>query len=98
MWLNKAWPLRVNLCRRGLSNERNTVPFSLDASSLFASLLWGTIGSGMFIFGWKQKSMIPLGGGLLMVGVSYFVANAVLMSLASIAICVGMYWLKKQGY
>ena len=69
-----------------------------NASTLFASLLWGTLGSGIFIFGWKQKSMIPLGGGFLMVAASYFVASALLMSVASVVIIAGMYLAKKQGY
>jgi hypothetical protein len=71
---------------------------TLDAHSLFASLIWGTIGSGIFTFGWKQKAPIALGGGLLMVAGSYFISSALLMSLASIGILAGMYWLKKQGY
>jgi hypothetical protein len=66
--------------------------------TLFASLVWGGLGSGIFIFGWKQKSTLPLVGGLLMVGFSYFISSALLMSLASIAVLVGMYWYKKQGY
>ncbi len=70
----------------------------LDAQFLFASLIWGTIGSGMFIYGWKQKSMVPLGGGLLLVCGSYFISSAILMSLASLLILAGVYWLKKQGY
>lgn len=71
---------------------------ALDAHSLFASLIWGGIGSGIFTYGWKQKIPIPLGGGLLMVAGSYFISSALLMSLASIAIMAAMYWLKKHGY
>ena len=72
--------------------------FDLSASFLFASLIWGSIGSVMFMFGWKQKSTLPLAFGLALVGVSYFVASAFFMSLASIALLVLMYGLKKQGY
>jgi len=71
---------------------------SLNTNTLIASLIWGSIGSGVFIYGWKQKSMIPVWGGLLLVGGSYFISSALLMSLASIFILAGMYWLKKQGY
>jgi hypothetical protein len=63
-----------------------------------ASLLWGSIGSGIFIFGWKQKSAIPLAGGLLMVGASYFVDSWLYMSIASVMIIAGMYgWKKRMG-
>lgn len=71
---------------------------SLNTYTLFASLIWGTIGSGIFIYGWKQKLMIPVWGGMLLVGGSYFISSALIMSLASIFILSGMYWLKKQGY
>ena len=71
---------------------------SLNANTLWASLLWGSIGSGMAIYGWKQKSMVPLGGGIVMVALSYFVGSAMWMSLASIGTIAAMWWLKKQGY
>jgi hypothetical protein len=72
--------------------------FGLNASFLFASLIWGSIGAGMAIYGKKQRSGIPLGCGLAMVGASYFISSWVLMSLASIGILVVMYVLKRQGY
>ena len=78
--------------------ELNGFLSSFNTYTLFASLVWGTLGSGIFIYGWKQKSMIPVWAGLLMVGGSYFIGSALLMSLASIFILAGMYWLKKQGY
>ena len=72
--------------------------FDFSASSLFASLIWGGIGSGLVVYGKKQKSEIPLGCGLAMVAISYFVDSAWGMSLASVGILGIMYWLKKQGY
>lgn len=71
---------------------------SLNTYTLFASVVWGGLGSGIFVYGWKQKSMIPLWAGMLLVGGSYFISSALLMSLASLIILAGMYWLKKQGY
>jgi len=46
-----------------------------DANSLIASLLWGAVGMGLFIYGKKQQAMVPLFGGLLLIGVSYFIAS-----------------------
>ena len=69
-----------------------------DSSTLFASLLWGSVGSVMFMYGWKQKSVLPLGVGLLLAGISYFIESAIYMTLAGTLICVAMYWLKRQGY
>jgi hypothetical protein len=69
-----------------------------NTNMLFASMLWGSIGGGIFIFGWKQKSVIPIVGGLLMVGASYFVDSWLYMSIASVMIIAGMYgWKKHMG-
>jgi hypothetical protein len=69
-----------------------------ETNTLFASIIWGGIGSGFFIYGWKQKAMVPLGVGLALTGISYFISSALLMSLVAVAIFVVFYWLKKQGY
>ena len=69
-----------------------------SAHILVASLIWGSVGVGFFIYGKKQQSLVPLFGGLLLIGVSYFIESALYMSLAAIAILAGIWWLKKQGY
>jgi hypothetical protein len=69
-----------------------------ETNTLFASLIWGGIGSGFLIYGWKQKAAVPLGVGLALTAISYFVGSAMYMSLAAVGIFVVMYWLKKQGY
>jgi hypothetical protein len=69
-----------------------------DTNTLMASLIWGGIGSGFLAYGWKQKSGVPLGTGLAMVGLSYFVDSVLYMSLAEMGTLVVMYWLKKQGH
>lgn len=71
---------------------------SLNANTLWASLIWGTIGTGLTVYGWKQKSMVPLGGGIVMVALSYVVWSALWMSLGSIGTIAAIWWLKKQGY
>lgn len=72
--------------------------FDISASSLFASLLWGAVGSGMVIYGKKQHAEIPLACGLAIGALSYFISSALYMSLASVAILAIMYGLKRQGY
>jgi hypothetical protein len=69
-----------------------------DPSFLFASLLWGSIGVGYFIYGKKQQSLPAMVGGILMIVVSYFVGSALLMSLISILLIVAVYVLLKRGY
>jgi len=69
-----------------------------SAHSLIASLIWGAVGMGLFVYGKKQQSMVPLFGGLLVIGVSYFIDSALYMSLAALGLIAGVFWLKRQGY
>jgi hypothetical protein len=69
-----------------------------DTSFLLASLLWGSIGVGYFIYGKKQGNMVSLGGGVVMIGVSYVVSSWLLMSLLCLALMGAVYWLVKHGY
>jgi hypothetical protein len=65
------------------------------ASFLFASLIWGSVGVGYFIYGKKQQSLPAMIGGILMVAVSYLVGSALLMSLICIAVILAVYRLLK---
>jgi len=68
-----------------------------DGNGLVASIIWGAVGSGFALYGWKQKEMIPLFGGIAIVAGSYFFSNsALLMSLFSIAALVVIIWLKRH--
>ncbi len=69
-----------------------------SANFLFASLIWGSIGFGYFIFGKRQGAWIPMIGGVLMIAASYFIGSALLMSVVCIALVVAVYFLLKQGY
>jgi hypothetical protein len=64
---------------------------------LLASLLWGSIGFGYFVYGKKQRSWPPMTGGIAMMGISYFTGPLV-MSLLSLGIIAGVYYLMKEGY
>ena len=69
----------------------------IDQHALWASCLWGAVASGYWIFGMKQKALIPFLGGVAMMAAS-FLLGALTMSLASIAIMFAVWWLLKQGY
>jgi len=67
------------------------------ANTLIASLIWGSVGVGFFIYGKKQGSMVPLFGGLAMVVMSYFVGSALAMSIACLVLLALMFWLIRRG-
>ncbi len=70
----------------------------LNASSLFASLVWGSVGLGYFIYGKRQESVSAIGGDILMMLIAYFTGSALVMSLISVGIALGVYFLIKRGY
>jgi hypothetical protein len=73
-------------------------PSLFEPSFLFANLLWGSAGAGYWIYGKKQREMVPMIGGIVMIAVSCFIGSWLLMSLICIALMVAVYWLMRQGY
>ena len=68
-----------------------------NSNTLFASLIWGSIGFGMAIYGKKQGSLIPLFGGIAVMAVSYFISSALYMSVTSMALIAGIFIFRKWG-
>ena len=62
------------------------------SSTLFASLVWGSIGMGFAIYGKKQRTTVPLVGGILLMGISYLIGSALVMSVVGVVLVVGIVW------
>ena len=60
-------------------------------------MFWGAVAGGYLVYGWRQRAAIPFAGGALMTAVSFFLPPLV-MTLASIFIIYGVWWLLKRGY
>lgn len=69
---------------------------NFSAGTLFASLIWGAIGSGFFIYGKKQHSYVPMAGGVALIGISYFIASPLYMSITAIGIMVAIWYFSKR--
>lgn len=69
----------------------------LNERFLWASMLWGAVASGYWIYGWRQKSAIPLAGGAVMM-IASCCLSALVMTLACLAVMGIVYWLVRQGY
>ena len=65
-------------------------------STLFASLIWGSVGLGFAIYGKKQGSAFPLIGGILLMVISYVIGSALYMSLVGVAIVAAIIYLSKR--
>ncbi|MGH7941079.1 MAG: hypothetical protein ACREFR_08425 [Limisphaerales bacterium] len=70
---------------------------SWSESFIWASMFWGAVATGYCAYGWKQKAMIPLFAGVAMMAVACFVP-ALLMTLISVALMAGVWWMARQGY
>ena len=69
----------------------------MNSGGLIASVIWGAIGTGVAIYGWRQKAMIPLISGAALMAISYFLLNSAFwMSVAAVCIIVCAWWLGKR--
>ena len=61
---------------------------------LLWGVLFGSIGLGYFIYGRKQRSVVPLICGLLLMAFPYFVTNLVLLVSIGVVLCAIPYCLR----
>ncbi len=87
--LNNPGAIRVQ------SDEMNLT--ANESNLMVASLIWGSVGGGYFLYGKKQMSSPAMAGGAAIIVVSYFVESALWMSLASIGIMGGIYWWSRHA-
>jgi hypothetical protein len=89
---------QVKHLMEGLNKGEIKTDTLLDEHFLFASLLWGSVGTGYLLYARRQRMIVPFIAGVAMIGVSYFVGSWLWMSVISIALMVAGYHLVKQGY
>ncbi len=51
----------------------------MDSQSIIWGLIFGSVGLGYFVYGKKQKSVVPLVCGLGLMVFPYFVSNTVVL-------------------
>ena len=51
----------------------------MDSGSLMASLVFGTIGMGMFLYGKKAMRVVPMAAGAGLMVLPYFITHLVVM-------------------
>ena len=56
-------------------------------------VLFSSVGLGFFLYGKKQKAVVPLVCGLLLMVLPYFVSNVMLLVAASVALIVAPYYI-----
>lgn len=66
---------------------------TLDTSTLLWGLLFSSLGLGFFLYGKKQKAVVPLVCGLVLMVLPYFVSNVMLLVVAGVALMVIPYFI-----
>jgi len=66
----------------------------LQTSSLLWGLLFGSIGLGFFVYGRRQKVVVPLVCGLALMIFPYFVPNTVLLVMVGLVLMAIPYFIR----
>ena len=66
----------------------------MTASSLLWGLLFGSIGLGFFLYGRKQKRVVPLVCGLALMVFPYFVTGTILVVVVGIVLIAIPYFVR----
>lgn len=64
------------------------VESSVNGATLLLSLLTGSVGTGYFIYGKKQRKFLPMLSGAGLCVVLYFVSNLLLLAGLSLILCL----------
>ena len=58
----------------------------MDFNLLVLAFVFGMIGTGLFMYGRKAGRMVPLGAGVALIAVPYFITNLVVLLLVGCAL------------
>jgi hypothetical protein len=83
----------ANLAKSGLSTKASEV-LILSTSALLWGLLFGSVGLGFFVYGKKQKVVVPLICGLVLMAFPYFISNTILLVAIGVALITLPYFVR----
>ena len=67
----------------------------MNTSTLLWGLLFGSIGLGFFVYGRRQKTVVPLVTGLALMIFPYFVSNTILLITLGVVLIVIPYFVRR---
>jgi len=86
--------LALDACASGRSLVVRGFRTELDTSSLLWGLLFGSIGLGFFVYGRRQKKVVPLVSGLALMIFPYFVSNTIVLVTLGIVLIAIPYFVR----
>lgn len=69
----------------------------MDINWLLLSMVYSTIGLGMFMYGKKAVRFVPLVAGLLLMIIPYFLSSLLWMTVVSAIIMVSPFFIGGEG-
>ena len=66
----------------------------MSVSTLMWGMIFGSIGLGFFVYGKKQKAVIPLFSGIGLMVIPYFISNIYILVLAGIVLMALPYFVR----
>jgi hypothetical protein len=66
----------------------------MNTATLIWGVLFGSIGLGFFVYGRRQKTVVPLFTGLALMIFPYFVSNSILLVALGVALMAIPYFLR----
>ena len=66
----------------------------MDTSSLLWGLLFGSIGIGFFVYGKRQRAIVPFVCGIALMAFPYFVSNTFLLVAIGVALMALPYFVR----
>ncbi len=66
----------------------------MDVAVLFWGVLFSSIGLGLFLYGKKQRAVVPLLCGLALMIYPYFIDKWVVMVMIGVVLCAIPYFLR----
>ncbi len=66
----------------------------METATLLWGVLFGSIGLGFFVYGRRQKTVVPLLTGLALMVFPYFVGNTVLLVVVGIVLIAVPYFVR----
>ena len=66
----------------------------IDISTLIWGIIFGSVGLGFFVYGKKQKAIIPILSGIGLMVFPYFISNVYIMVLSGIVLIALPYFVR----
>ena len=66
----------------------------MSTSLLVLGVIFGSVGLGYFLYGKKQRAVVPLVSGLVLMVVPYFISNTIVLVVVGVVISAIPYFIR----